>query len=143
RKYSKRDALLLLEADRPEITDTPQRLGGFSLWHNTPFARAFAARWLSACQDPRLITDQPNAQGRHNYPEFKDHRHDQSVFSILAKKHGLPAFRDPSQWGNDRQADYSNSPYPQLLKLTRKQDIPFHTQVKRRIKKIIGWDRQG
>ena len=136
--YVKRDALLLLDADNAAIMDSPQRLGGFSLWRNTAFTRQFAATWLQYCLDPRILTDQPNELGRPNYPEFKDHRHDQAIFSILAKKHGLPAFRDPSQWGNTKTKEFPNSPYPQLIELTRKRDVPLRTRLKRGVKKILG-----
>lgn len=137
RKYTKRDVLLALGADHPAITDSPQRLGGFSLWKNTPVARAFAAEWLRLARDKQLLTDADNVRGLPNYPEFLAHRHDQSIFSVLAKKHGLPAYRDPSQWGNDRTVNYPNSPYPQLIELTRQRDVPWPKKLKRTVKRMF------
>ena len=37
--------------------------------------------------------------GRENLPGYRDHRHDQSVLGILAERHALPHFPDPSQYG--------------------------------------------
>jgi hypothetical protein len=36
----------------------------------------------------RLITDLPSTCGLPEFPDFKSHRHDQSLFSLLYKKHG-------------------------------------------------------
>ena len=129
---------MALGADSNEFTDTYQRLGGFSLWRKSPTTLNFASEWLRLACDPQLISDAPNRCGLPNYPEFVAHRHDQSIFSLLAKQHGLPAFRDPSQWGNDRLEAYPNSPYPQLIELTRERNIPLRTRVKRSVKSILG-----
>lgn len=138
-KFAKRDALLLLDADRPAWLRTHQRLGGFSLWRNTAFTRQFTADWLRYATDERILTDLPNTLGQADHPEFQDSRHDQTIFSLLAKRHGLPAYRDPSQWGNDRTEAFSNSPYPQLIELTRQRNIPWRTRVKRSVKRLIGY----
>jgi len=58
----------------------------------------FVANWLTFASDPRAVTDQPNELGE-NLPGFKDHRHDQSVFSLLCKKWDVYAGTDPSQHG--------------------------------------------
>lgn len=131
RKFSKRDAFVLLNADQSEITDTPQRLGGFSLWRKSETSLAFAEEYLKYCQDTRIMTDGGSVLGQPDYPEFKANRNDQTVLSILAKKHGLPAYRDPSQWGNDRAEAYPNSPYPQIIELTRQRNVPLKTRIKR------------
>lgn len=135
-KFTKRDVFIALDTDEPAVAKSPQRLGGFSLWKKCPEAIAFAQGWLRYAQDHQLISDAENASTLPNYPEFVDHRHDQSIFSVLAKKQGLPGFRDPSQWGNDRTGAYQNSPYPQIIELTRQRDIPWRTRIKRRLKKL-------
>ena len=48
---------------------------------------------------PYLFTDEDNKLGLSNYPEFVDTRHNQSVLSVLSKKHNIKAFWDISQWG--------------------------------------------
>jgi len=80
----------------------------------------FVSEWLRWSEDPRLLTDVPNTQGLPDYADFIDHRHDQSIFSLLTKKHGVPAFRDPSQWGNSVHAAYPNSSYPQIINHVRR-----------------------
>src|SRR5699024_603854 len=52
-----------------------------------------------ALEAPYLFTDDDNKLGKKNYEDFIDTRHNQSVLSVLSKKYGIPAFRNPSQWG--------------------------------------------
>jgi hypothetical protein len=57
----------------------------------------------------------PNICGQQNSLEFKDHRHDQSILSLLVKKYNIEIFRDPTQWGNSEKELFKNSSYDQLF----------------------------
>ncbi|CAH1001880.1 hypothetical protein LEM8419_02788 [Neolewinella maritima] len=124
RQYTKRDVFVELSADVPSITDTPQRCGGFQLYRVSKQAIDFAATLLARSTIDGLITDSPNRFGRENYPDFIAHRHDQSILSVLSKQWGIPAFRDPSQFGNPFMDMYESCTYPQLIELTRQRDVP-------------------
>jgi len=119
RAWTKRDTFLLLGCDESTYTDSMQILGGYILLKKTKFVEKFLKEWLFWLQDVRVITDQPNCLGKDNYPEFIEHRHDQSVFSLLCKKYGIKPFRDPSQFGkkeNEYAIDiYKRSDYPQII----------------------------
>lgn len=119
KQWTKRDAFLLLEVDTPRFTDTRQRLSGFILWRKSETSLELARDWLKYAQDERALTDMPNQLGWPNYKQFTGHRHDQSILSLLAKLRNLPAYRDPSQFGNEYAHEFPNSPYPQLIELTR------------------------
>ncbi len=80
----------------------------------------------------RILTDIPNVCGFDNLPGFRDHRHDQSVLSLLASSRGIIPHRDPSQFGDpyipnkyDRTGPkvlssvFADSPYGTLLHLHR------------------------
>lgn len=54
---------------------------------------------LEWSQNENILTDTPNITGE-NYPTFKDHRHDQSVLSLMAHKYNIKLEIDPSEWGN-------------------------------------------
>ncbi len=99
RKYTKRDAFVLMGCDNPRFTDTPQSIGGYVILKKSDFVEKFIAEDLSYAQDARMITEQNNTLGFDNYPEFIAHRHDQSVWSLMVKKYDLKRFRDPSQYG--------------------------------------------
>lgn len=101
RFYTKRDAFVQLDADRPDYWDDEMVNGGFLLLRNTPRARHFVQDWKAAMRQVQILSDAPNAQSVENLPEFRTHRHDQSILSILATRHKLPILGDPSQWGGD------------------------------------------
>jgi len=121
--YTKRDCFVLMGCDSPEYAETTQRLSGHILLRKSEAATDFIRAWLRHAQDSRIITDKEGFSGLPNHPGFVAHRHDQSVFSLLTKKHGFEAFRDPSQFGNHLQGHGHNSPYPQLIDLYR-QPLP-------------------
>jgi hypothetical protein len=111
--WTKRDAFLLLNGD--EFNSTNQVLSSFVLLRRSAVSLGFISQWLSYAQDSRAVTDDPNILGKDNYPGFCDHRHDQSVFSLLYKRWNFTTYDDPSQWGNN----ISTRPYPQLINHTR------------------------
>jgi hypothetical protein len=123
RCWTKRDAFLLTGTDSPEYVESRQRLASFSVWRKSTFALDFVRELLEFCEDERIITDADNTLGAPNYPGFRAHRHDQSVFSLLTKLHGLRAFRDPSQWGNDCKERYPESTYGQVIQHTRQRNL--------------------
>ncbi len=88
-EWTKRDCLILLNADDKKIRTKPIIMT-WSLWTATDFSFSFLDKWLQACCDDRCLTDLPNTLGQANYPKFKDHRHDQSILSILAYQQGVP-----------------------------------------------------
>ena len=53
--------------------------------------------WLDLCQVPELLMDQPRSSDE--FEEFIDHRHDQSLWSLVSKLRNVHKAPDPSQWG--------------------------------------------
>ena len=90
RKWTKRDAFVLLGMDGKKIASQPQIQATWSFWTPTAAAFAFLRAWRDACEDPRLVSDAPNTQGLPNYRDFIDHRHDQSLLTLLAYRNGAP-----------------------------------------------------
>ncbi len=81
----------------------------------------FYNEYFSQCCVENLITDCPNIYGKPNHSEFKDHRHDQSIFSINIKKKNYLTFRTPSQFGIDFKSMYEFSEYPQVINHHRRK----------------------
>lgn len=99
--FTKRDTFVLMDADTPYFTDAPHRMASVFVCRKTPKCLDFVKEWLAYGMDPRIISDLPNTQGLPNYPEFKDHRHDQSIVSILCTKHNtLLVNEDLTQFSN-------------------------------------------
>ena len=85
------------------ILETGQYVGGVFLIKNTEFTRGlmqFIKTFIK--ENPTLIDDSPSLVP--NDPTFIEHRHDQSLFSILRKCNGDKVFvipRDETWRGND------------------------------------------
>ena len=88
KQYTKRDAFILLGVDQPFYAETGQFNAAFQVYRKTKFTEFFLGEYLYYAQDKRIITDDANVLGVSNYPEFRDHRHDQSILSLLTKKYG-------------------------------------------------------
>jgi hypothetical protein len=99
--WTKRDCFYYMNADQEEYINSPQLTATFQLCRKTEESLEFYRQYLDYSQDPRIITDAQNTCGLPNYPEFQDHRHDQSILSLLQLKHKLTTYEDPSQFGND------------------------------------------
>lgn len=87
--WTKRDCLVLMDADVEFILAKPL-LMTWSLWTKSREAIQFLEEWLDYCRDPRCLTDIDNQCGLEDHQGFRSHRHDQSIFSILAHKKNAP-----------------------------------------------------
>ena len=113
---TKRDAFILMDCDTEDYKTSWARLASFSVWRKTATSLAVVSDWLSYCQDERILTDIPNQLGQEDV-RYIVHRHDQSVYSLITKKHGIKAYPDPSQWGNGHRG--ADSTYEQVINHTR------------------------
>lgn len=134
--WCKRDAFYYMGCEGLGFEQTRQRLASFIVIKKSQFSVDFIDQYLAYCSDPRIVTDNPNVCGLDNFPDFSEHRHDQSIFSLLTKLHKLQAFRDPSQWGTPRLDEYVNSAYGQIIEHTRSKapkEANFLYRIKRKI----------
>lgn len=84
--YCKMDTIVALDCNADRIRKTPQYQAGILALKNTKEVRDFVKRWYESCflEDYHLLNDTPSKL--QNAHRFKEHRHDQAVFSILYKK---------------------------------------------------------
>jgi hypothetical protein len=113
--WTKRDCFILTGCDKPEYYDYNQTNAGMFLLKKTAENRDFLTVWLEYVRDPRIVTDDANVCGAANLTDFRDHRHDQSVLSILHKKYTYEWHRSPCQYGNEAGEELGNSKYGQLV----------------------------
>jgi hypothetical protein len=99
--HTKRDIFVALNCDTPYYYTGDyncQFNGAFLLVKNNEFSKNFIKEFMYYCTNEQLITD--SVSKYENHPEFRDNRHDQSILSLLSKKHNLYPYPDPTQWGN-------------------------------------------
>lgn len=131
-RWTKRDCFVALDADESRYWTKPQLLGGFQLYRTGPEALGFIDSLCTAMTTAHALTDAPSKMGLPELPGFVAHRHDQSILSIVAAKHRVPAFPDPSQWGLRRPraaqppgadgVERPAAPYGQIFHVHRKKN---------------------
>jgi hypothetical protein len=112
--WTKKDCFVLAGCDEPKYHNGFSVNGAISLWKKTEENTQILNEWMKLLRDPRISTDSLNMCGS-NFIEFRDHRHDQSVLSLLSIKYDFEVFRDPTQYGNEEINKFVNSPYKQLF----------------------------
>jgi hypothetical protein len=120
-RWTKRDMFILMNADEPKYTNTGQRVGGFFMFKKNDFSVNFFTECLNYSLDYRIITDLPNECELPNYSDFIEHRHDESLITIMSKKYDLYPYRNPCQFGNDEilkcsQNEYTKESYERHIK---------------------------
>lgn len=99
RQWSKKELFRSMNCDADEYADTNQIMASYILVKKTAFSIAFFDEYLKyACNDINITDKYDDAVSQDTC--FIDHRHDQSIFSLLYKKYKLKPFKDPSQYGD-------------------------------------------
>lgn len=139
KQWTKRDIFVDLDADKPIYTDTNQVMSTIFVLKKTNETVLLMKEFANiAKNNPSLFTDEPNRGAIENYPEFKENRHNQSVLSIIVKKHGYKTYRDPSEYGIKpllykysvpntiyKPHYHQESNYPQIIVHHRSKKIRF------------------
>ncbi len=133
RTWTKRDTLILMEADDDKYLNSNQICATYIIIKKTDKSLRIVSEYLRYSQDSRILTDDVNVMGTDNYKEFRGHRHDQSIWSILCKKNDIEPYRDPSQYGlneSDFSSDIlSRSSYPQIIESHRNAGINYEFEL--------------
>lgn len=77
------------------------------------YTRAFVKEWLDWClfEGGRLIDDSPSRLPNH--PEFREHRHDQSILTTLAYREGLRLHYWPAIYNKDGSPEFIYEKLPE------------------------------
>jgi len=102
KRWTKRDTFVYMGLDEEPYLSQPQLLASYMLMRKNDFVISFINEWLKYAEDYRIITDSPNECDLGNYPDFYDHRHDQSILSLLGRKYNIKNVPDISQYGSGR-----------------------------------------
>ncbi|UDL91097.1 hypothetical protein LGH82_07440 [Mesorhizobium sp. PAMC28654] len=133
--WTKRDCFVEMSADTDEFWSMPQLWAGMQLYRAGPEARRFVSLLAEAMASETRLTDKPNVHGLPNLPDFVEHRHDQSVLTILARQQGAAIFRDPSQCWDSPSAPASETPFDQTVFLHRTRNQPLHKWLSKRLRR--------
>lgn len=82
-KWTKGDCFFEINGEnKNDFKDVNQLQATYIFFKKTDFSIGFIKKWLDFCTKENLITDSPNLY-MNNFEDFIDHRHDQSIFSLL------------------------------------------------------------
>jgi hypothetical protein len=109
-QWTKRDCFVMMDCDDEKYYNAPQVDASYQVYKKTDKVMEFVEEYKKFCSNENIISDLPNIT-KSNLQGFIDHRHDQSVLSLLAAKHNIPLLPEPSEWGNY----LTDRPYPQLF----------------------------
>ena len=98
-QWTKSDCFNLMGLNTPEYVQGNQVNAGYIMFRKTDFSVKFFSLFADACANYNIISDAPNITNNFN-TSFRDHRHDQSILSLLAIHYKVTITRDPCQWGN-------------------------------------------
>lgn len=93
---------LIKHMNAEQYLNTKQIIGGINVFRKCIQSINIVNKWYELASIYKYIDDSPS--DIPNSPDFRDHRHDQSIFSILAKQHGIKYLQD--------ETDGTHSDYP-------------------------------
>lgn len=97
-QYSKRALIEYLETTSTDLR-SGQYVGGIQMMCKSPNTVKLVNNWYSIANRHELIDDSRHPGGEHG--SFIDHRHDQSIYSLLVKKYGTISIPDETYFGSD------------------------------------------
>jgi len=92
--------------DKDKYSDELQIFASFIFIRKCDYSVNFIKKWLDLCTKDQLVTDSPSKSP--NYPDFKEHRHDQSLLSLLVYKEDIMYIPDVTQWCFEHGFDIEN-----------------------------------
>jgi hypothetical protein len=87
KRWNKMDLILYLDMNKKEYLNTPQHQAGALMILVNNKTRELVNKWYYISCNYHLIDDTPS--NYKNFDCFKEHRHDQSIFSLLTKKYNI------------------------------------------------------
>ena len=98
RSWTKMDTYKKIFPENLYHLNTGQRLAGIFFIKNTMENKNIfeEIKQISVENDHFYITDVPSQEPNHE--EFKEHRHDQSIFSLMSKKYKFCSIPDETYW---------------------------------------------
>lgn len=141
KEYSKGDLFNYFNLEmRDQIIHTEQFWSGTVFFKNNEISKSFLFRWNEICKKNDLISDKESKI--ENHENFIEHRHDQSVFSILCKLNNVYSLSaSEAEWAED---DVDKTwkhldKFPILAKRDKKYNFfkRFINRQKRNIRRIL------
>lgn len=87
--WTKRDCFVLMGCDSEKYWNSYQVQANVIAVKKNKESLDFLNEWQNSCLDINVISDKPNICGLPNFPNFYEHRYDQSVLTNLITKYNI------------------------------------------------------
>jgi hypothetical protein len=98
-QWTKRATLVAFNADDSAMRAREMVAATALVFRVAPETLDLVREWETRMRNVSLIDDSPSPQGEH--PEFRGHRHDQSIFTLLAYERALQRIPDETWFGDE------------------------------------------
>ena len=98
-QWTKRATLAAFNADDPAMRAREMVAATALVFRAGPETLDLVREWEARMRDVAVVDDSPSPQGEH--PEFRGHRHDQSLFTLLAHERALQRIPDETWFGGE------------------------------------------
>ena len=106
--FTKEACFKKMDCDTPEIRDSNQIQATYLMLICCDESKMFIKEWLKWCENYELMSPEGGLSFSENERNgFVAHREDQSILSLLCKKHGIVPHKDPSQRGKYPETFYN------------------------------------
>ena len=134
RTWTKMDLLAYFKVqNNNDIINSGQITGGHVIIQKCESVVKFVEEWINISENLHLIDDSPSLLP--NFPEFREHRHDQSIFSLLCKTKGAVIFSSSECWVESDKDWNTLIDYPIWDK--RDKQFSLKTRIKATIKSYL------
>jgi hypothetical protein len=99
KEWTKLDCFNLMNCNESRYINGDQVDAAFQVYEKNDFNLNLLKEYLSFCENENILTDCPNITGL-NLDTFIEHRHDQSILSLLAIKYKIKLEKCPSDSRN-------------------------------------------
>lgn len=94
-QFTKSDCFVLMGCNDSRYWESNQVYASISFWRKTDKSLSLLKEWLEVCKNLEIISDSPSVLAS-DHPEFKEHRHDQSILTNLAIKNNIYTRKEKS-----------------------------------------------
>lgn len=120
--FTKRDCFILMDADSEKFHNALFIDASMMLIKVTKENFSLMNEYMEWCKNEKVINDDKSTLGQELVGYRGDHRHDQSILSILVDKHDIERHRSPSQFSLGDKGLYTNSNYDDIVYHHRRRD---------------------
>lgn len=102
KNWTKSDCFNMMNCTEEKYLQGNQVDACYQMYEKNPKSIEFVNEYQKYCENINIVTNVPDITPRPAMIAndwFQEHRHDQSILSLLAIKHNIKIEREPSQWG--------------------------------------------